>query len=124
MHFNASPSIFKRAQQLRENETEAEQILWIYLSNRIMEGVKFRRQHPARKFALDFYTEEIKLVIEVDGEYHTNRTQKMYDEDRDQILESYNFVILRFTNDQVINSTQFVLDEIRRMIKLLKILHS
>ncbi len=124
MHLNASPIIFKHAQELRDKETEAEKILWIYLCNKQMEGMHFRRQHPARKFAIDFYTNEIKLGIEVDGEYHETREQKFYDEDRDEILESYDFVLLRFTNDQVINSTQSVLDEIRRTIRLLKKFYS
>ena len=124
MHLNASPIIFKRAQKLRDNETKAEIILWFYLSNRQMEGVKFRRQHPANKFAVDFYTVELKLVIEVDGKYHENREQKFYDDDRSEILESYDLVILRFTNEQVINSTQSVLDEIRRTIRALKNFYS
>jgi len=77
-----------------------------------------------RKFAVDFYTQELKLAIEVDGKYHNKREQKFYDDDRNRILESHNIVILRFTNDQVINSTQSVLNEIRRTIRVLKILYS
>ena len=124
MHLNASPIIFKYARELRENETNAEIILWIFLSNRQMEGIKFRRQHPLRKFAIDFYALEIKFAIEVDGKYHLKRKQKLYDEDRQEILESHNIVLLRFTNDQVINYTESVLREIRRTIKMLKILYS
>ena len=124
MHLGASPIIFKYAKKLRDNETKAEMVLWIYLSNRQMEGVKFRRQHPANKFAVDFYTDELKLVIEVDGKYHEKREQKLYDDDRTEILESHDLVILRFTNEQVMNSTQSVLDEIRRTIRFLKIHYS
>ena len=124
MHLNASPIIFKHARELRDNETEAEKILWIYLSNKKMEGMHFRRQHPANKFAIDFYTDKIKLGIEIDGKYHETRELKFYDEDRDEIPESYDLVILRFKNDQVINSIQSVLDEIRKTIRLLKSLYS
>jgi len=123
MHLNATPIIFKRAKELRDKPTEAEEILWIYLSNKKLEGVKFRRQHPANKFAVDFYANTLKLGIEVDGEYHEKREQKFYDEDRQEILESHNWVILRFTNEQVLHETESVLKEIRRTIILLKQLY-
>ena len=120
MHLGASPLIFSHATQLRKDQTEAEKILWTYLSGRQIEGVKFRNQHPTKKFALDFFANELKLGIELDGKQHEEKSQKFYDEDRTDILNSYDYTILRFTNEQIFNHIELVLDEIRETIIILK----
>lgn len=72
MFFGASPVIHKQAKELRKRETKAEKILWSFLSNHQL-IVKFRRQHPVNQFIVDFYSHELKLVIEVDGEIHLKK---------------------------------------------------
>ena len=49
--------------------TLPEVILWQHLRQR-PEGLKFRRQHPAGPYVLDFYCEQARLCIEVDGGAH------------------------------------------------------
>ncbi len=120
MHLGAKPSLFRNAYELRKNPTEAEEILWGYLRDRQMEGVKFRRQHPLKKFAPDFFANELKLAIELDGGYHDDKVQRFYDKDREEIITSYQIVILRFTNEEVIYNIGYVLSMIRDKIKLLK----
>lgn len=124
MHLDAPPIIFKYAQTLRNNETDAEKFLWWFLSSRQMEGVKFRRQHPMKKYAVDFYADELKFGIEVDGKYHEREDQKIKDAEREEVLESYGITLMRFTNEQVLHETQFVLDEIRRIIRFIRELES
>lgn len=120
MHLGAKPSLFRNAYELRKNPTEAEEILWGYLRDRQMEGVKFRRQHPLKDYAPDFFANELKLAIELDGGYHNDKVQKFYDKDREEIITSYQIVVLRFKNEEVIYNIECILSIIRDKIKVLK----
>lgn len=71
MFYKAHPLIFKKAEELRNHPTEAENIVWNYLREGRLD-VKFRRQHPASVHVLDFYAHQIKLAIEIDGSIHSN----------------------------------------------------
>ena len=61
----------KFARAMRTDLTKAENMLWQQLSNRQMNGHKFRRQVPLRGNVLDFVCFEAKLIIEVDGGQHS-----------------------------------------------------
>ncbi len=79
-------------------------------------GVKFRRQHPISVFILDFYCHEAQLVIELDGEYHSQFQQKLYDENRTQFLKDIGLHELRFKNEDVINNVDWVLATIKEYL--------
>jgi very-short-patch-repair endonuclease len=57
--------------------------MWEIFRNRNFFGYKFRRQHPLGRYIADFYSEELRLVIEIDGKVHENVTQQEYDIIRD-----------------------------------------
>jgi very-short-patch-repair endonuclease len=95
------------ARRLRQQLTPAEDQLWSALRGRQLLGLKFRCQHAVGRFIVDFYCPSCKLVIEVDGDIHTQ--QKAYDEARTEQLESYGYRVLRFTNEEVLNDLQTVL---------------
>lgn len=95
------------ARRLRQQLTPAEDQLWRALRGRQLLGLKFRCQHPVGRFIVDFYCPSCKLVIEVDGDIHTQ--QKAYDEARTEQLQSFGFRVLRFTNEEVLNDLQTVL---------------
>jgi very-short-patch-repair endonuclease len=59
----------KRARQLRREMSVPERILWKALSNK-QTGLRFRKQHPADIYVLDFYCPSANLCVEVDGESH------------------------------------------------------
>ncbi len=120
MHIYASSRIFRNASVLRRNTTVAEKILWEHLRDRKLEGEKFRRQHPLKKFVVDFYCYKLRLGIELDGEQHSVPTQVFYDNDRTEILEGYTIRILRFTNQEVIETIDIVLSKIRAIILILR----
>lgn len=120
LNFGAKREIFENARELRKNETEAEKILWNVLRSRKCEGLKFRRQHPASQFILDFYCHEYFLGIEVDGSVHENEDAKQYDQNRAVELEDLGITILRFRNEDVLNNLTEVLQEIKNKIKLLQ----
>jgi len=57
------------AKQQRRSMSLPEVLLWQQLRKRD-QGLRFRRQHPAGPYVLDFYCPSIKLAVEVDGEAH------------------------------------------------------
>ena len=120
MHLRALPPIFRNAKDLRLNMTPAEKILWEYLKDRKMEEVKFRRQHPLRHFIPDFYAHELKLIIEIDGEYHEKRNQQFSDEQRELKLKASRCWILRFKNQDVYDTLDDVVEKIRNYVIALK----
>ena len=105
---NAKP----KARQLRQEQTEAEGILWHELRNRKL-GAKFRRQHAINAFIVDFVAITEKLVVEVDGGIHQEAEQQAYDDRRTKVLEEFGFEVIRFTNEEVIQNTAIVLQHIR-----------
>jgi len=102
-----------RVRELRQNATEAEQLMWNILRNRGVHGAKFRRQHPLAGFILDFYCHEAKLCVELDGSQHAEGEQVRYDEERTKILrEQHGVQVIRFWNSDVLNRTEDVVNEI------------
>jgi len=112
----APQSSFLKAQSLRKNETEEEKILWGKLRNNQLGGYKFRRQHPISLYIADFYCHKLKLIIEIDGEYHNLAEQKEKDKERTQILESNGLELIRFTNQQIRENLNEVISEINTKI--------
>jgi very-short-patch-repair endonuclease len=112
MFYGASPEVFKKAAMLRRNMTDSEKVLWEQLRHGI-NGYKFRRQHPADIFILDFYCHTAKLVIEIDGKSHDAITSQEYDKIRTERLESFGLKVIRFTNQQVLENADNVNDEIK-----------
>jgi len=111
--------IFQIAERLRRDMTDTEKIIWDRVCKNQL-GVRIRRQHPVWKFIADFYCHEVKLVIEIDGGIHLHSENKEYDISRDIILKEFKIEILRFTNDEVINEPDLVIEKIRRTIETLK----
>ncbi|MCE5347171.1 MAG: endonuclease domain-containing protein [Bacteroidales bacterium] len=119
MYFGATPDIFKKAKELRKEETEAEKILWTRLNKNQMMGLQFRRQHPINKFIADFYCAKIKLIIEVDGSIHEIPENQAYDIGRSEILNDFGITVIRFSNEQVINEIESTIKEIERNVRQL-----
>jgi len=113
MYFGTNPKIMKRAAVLRKESTEAEKVLWEQLRRKQLYGLKFRRQHALKYFIADFYCHEAKLVIEVDGGIHNQQQQKERDIARQNIISSWGIKVIRFTNDEVMNEMENVLEKIR-----------
>ena len=111
--------IFQIAERLRRDMTVSEKIIWDRVCKNQL-GVRIRRQHPVWKFIADFYCHEIKLVIEIDGGIHLRSENNEYDISRDIILKEFQIEILRFTNDEVINEPDIVIEKIKRTIETLK----
>lgn len=98
------------AKSLRNNQTEAEKIIWAELRKKKL-GFKFRRQALMFGWIVDFYCPQKLLIIEIDGEYHNK--QKEEDIMRDNILNERGFKTIRFTNTQIINNLTGVIQTIK-----------
>jgi len=112
LHKEAIGKLYQYGRELRKESTEAEKLLWAELRNRKLNGLKFRRQHPLDKFIVDFYCNEKKLVVELDGDVHDQKVNKEYDEARTAMLAGLNIIVLRFKNEDVINNMKDVLKKI------------
>jgi phosphoribosylformimino-5-aminoimidazole carboxamide ribotide isomerase len=111
MFYKAGPLIFKKAEELRNRQTDTEELLWNFLRQNQL-GIKFRRQHPASNYVLDFYAHKIKLAIEIDGSIHELEEVKSNDKERQTYLESLGISFLRFTNKEVKESLYSVIQKI------------
>jgi very-short-patch-repair endonuclease len=106
------PELLVFARQLRKDSTDAEKLLWQVLRDRRFCGFKFRRQYPACGYILDFYCHAAGLAVELDGGGHNDEEQHLYDEERSRILESAGIRVVRFWNNEVLNSLEDVMAEI------------
>ncbi len=111
----SAPVQYELAKEMRKNHTEAEEKLWDVLRNDQL-GVKFRRQHPIDAYIVDFICLQEKLIVEVDGGYHENEQQRLYDENRTKVLSEIGFEVLRFSNEEVLKNVFAVRDKIKEHI--------
>ena len=112
LHQGTKAATQEYARELRNRTTEAEQKLWSLLRNRQLKGKKFRRQHAIANYVADFYCNESKLVIELDGSFHTEAETKEYDKSRTNLLNELGITVLRFWNEEVIKDPGKVLEKI------------
>jgi len=99
----------------RNHPTDAESLMWEFLSGKLW-GVRFRRQHIIGDYIVDFVCLKKKLVVEIDGGYHFTDEQTELDEHRTRKLNYLGFNVIRFTNEEVIGNTEYVLKTIKDYI--------
>ncbi len=106
----AITTLLERCRALRQSSTDAEALLWRLLRARQVVGAKFRRQHQYGP--LDFYCNEQKLVIELDGGQHASLEVAASNERRTGYLQSRGLRVLRFTKLEVLQQTESVIARI------------
>jgi very-short-patch-repair endonuclease len=103
----------ERAKELRREMTPAEKVLWQELrANKL--GVHFRRQQIIAGFIVDFYCHKAALVIEVDGDIHD--LQQEEDARREKVLSEMGLRIVRFRNDEVLQSLSGMVRKIKEQV--------
>ena len=117
MFFGAKAELFTLALQMRKNPIQAERAMWKILRKFRQSGFPFRRQHPIEFYIADFYCHSLRLVIEVDGEIHTEKEIQSHDEGRTGELERFGIIVLRFTNSQIFHDRDLVVEKINATIK-------
>ena len=98
------------AREFRRNMTQSEKSLWQLLRANRLDGWHFRRQQVIAGFIVDFYCHKAGLVVELDGEVHSNQID--YDLERDRILSDLGIRVLRITNRAVEDNRDLVLHDI------------
>ncbi|MFH1890660.1 MAG: endonuclease domain-containing protein [Candidatus Kuenenbacteria bacterium] len=106
----------EKRRHLRNNSTRAERFLWNRLKNKQL-GIKFRRQYGIGCYIADFCCPRKRLVIEVDGSIHQEKEAAYYDKERSLNIENLGFKVIRFTNEQVENNIDEVINKIKKIIK-------
>jgi very-short-patch-repair endonuclease len=96
--------------RLRQDQTDAERVLWFSLRDRRLGGWKFKRQVPLGRFVVDFLCADARLIIELDGGQHA--TQSIRDAARTRELETMGYLVLRFWNNDVMSNRDGVLETI------------
>ena len=119
MFYGASKLIFQKAEELRNNMTDAEIFMWGLLKGNQLK-VKFRRQHPVSCYIVDFYCHELKLVIEIDGSIHDVGEVRLNDALRENDLKDLGLTIIRFTNKEVLHNGYKVMEKMHETIRVLK----
>lgn len=110
-----NPKLKERARYLRNHSTLAEVLLWKHLRDKQMMGYDFDRQKPIDKYIIDFFCDEIKLAIEIDGNSHKDNAEK--DEERQIKIEQFGIRFLRFTDLEVKKNMRSVLHTIEGWIE-------
>ena len=103
-------SVTHHARRMRAALTPSEQRLWLAIRGGAL-GVWFRRQVPLGRFIGDFVAVSARLVVEVDGGYHTRR--RAADARRDRALQQLGYRVLRLDAALVSNRIQDAVAQIR-----------
>ena len=93
--------------------TRAETLLWRYIKAHRIGNLSFRRQVPFGNFVADFVCHSARLIVELDGESHDFGSRQNIDRRRDAWFGSQGYVVLRFTNYQVLRELEGVVHVIR-----------
>ena len=110
-----SKKLINVAKILRRNMTKQEKHLWYdFLKNY---PVKIYKQRVLDNFIVDFYCHQARLAIEIDGLQHYTAIGSYHDAVRTEILEKYNIVVLRFSNEKIDKEFDEVCFVIDRIIK-------
>ena len=107
-----SPQQRERMRKLRCASTFPERLLWSRLRAGRLAGLKFRRQHAIGPYVVDFFCSGASLVVELDGLSHVGRVA--YDTARAIFLKSKGFHVIRYSNDQVLQDLDCVVEDIGR----------
>nr|WP_305098595.1 DUF559 domain-containing protein [Croceibacterium sp. D39] len=104
---------------MRSEMTEPETLLWLELRAKRFSDVKFRLQKVIQDeqhhYIVDFASNDPKVVLELDGDTHA--AHGAYDAARTRFLESKGYKVLRYTNIEVMQNLDGVLQHLASIIE-------
>lgn len=103
-----NPQLKERANLLRKAGNLSEVLLWNELKIKKLNRLDFDRQRIIGNYIVDFFCFKCRLVIEIDGSSHDNKVE--YDKLRTDYLESLGLKVLKFTDKDVKNNLDNVLN--------------
>ena len=105
----------QRSQELRKQMTKEERHLWYdFLKTH---PVQFKRQYSVGPYFADFYCYKAKLIVELDGSQHCELQAVEYDNRRTEYLQKQGFLVLRFSNIDVMTQFRAVCETIDTAVK-------
>ena len=110
-----NPDLKKFARLMRNNSTKGEIKFWCELLRKRKSGYQFYRQKILLNYIVDFYCAKLKLVIEIDGTSHLEKTDD--DKNKDQDLEALGLKVVRYNDLNVLNNFGLIEKDFYRTIK-------
>ena len=101
-----NPDLKEFAREMRNNSTKGEIKFWCELLRKRKSGFQFYRQKILLNYIVDFYCAKLKLVIEIDGTSHLEKTE--YDKNKDKNLESLGLKVIRYGDLNVLNNFELI----------------
>ncbi|MES3099672.1 endonuclease domain-containing protein [Sphingomonas faeni] len=92
--------LLDRAKRMRREPTPAEAKLWRHLRDRQISNTKFTRQLVVGPYVADFAARDTKLIIEVDGDTHSDQAR---DASRTDWLQRQGYRVIRFSNADIMS---------------------
>lgn len=108
-----NPDLTERAKELRNNMTLTEKKLWTEFLRK--HKYRFKAQKQIDNYIADFYCAKLKIVIEIDGNIHDEAERFEYDRERTKVFEAYGLRVIRFRNEEIINSFDVVCRKINQL---------
>ena len=100
---------------MRRNMTKEERHLWFDFFRGY--PVRVKRQVIIGKYIVDFCCERAQVIIELDGGQHYETENKKADAERTRQLERLGFLVLRYSNLDVMQNFSGVTEDIDRVIR-------
>lgn len=101
------------ARALRRKQTDPEKMFWSRVRNHQILDLKFRRQFPIPPYVVDFFCNEKKMIVELDGGQHTPEK----DDTRTAFLKEQGYTVLRYWNHEVLENIEGVIEDLANHIR-------
>jgi very-short-patch-repair endonuclease len=112
-HYNKD--LKKYSRKLRNNSTLPEVILWNrILRRKQLRGYPFLRQRPIGNYIVDFFSKNLKLIVEVDGEIH--KFQKTKDKKREADIKALGYSVIRLGNEEILQGLPNVIRTLENFV--------
>ena len=105
----------RRSQELRKQMTKEERHLWYDFLKTY--PVQFKRQYSIGTYIVDFYCFRAKLIVELDGSQHCEPKAVEYDRIRTDYLQKQDFLVIRFSNLDVMTQFRAVCETIDAAVR-------
>lgn len=101
-----------KAEYNRQHPTDAERAFSRLLQAEVHD-IRFRNQYIIGNYIVDFIALKPRLIIEIDGGYHSDEEQRADDLAREEYLRAKGFKVIHFTNEEVFTHTDVVVRSIK-----------
>jgi very-short-patch-repair endonuclease len=111
-----NPSLKDYAREMRNNSTKGEIKFWCELLRKKKSGYQFYRQKIINHYIVDFYCAKLKLVVEIDGTSHDDKTE--YDKNREDLLNSLGLKVIHYDDVKVLNNFHLIEEDFIKQLNI------